>query len=111
MKKNFALRLINDMVLNPYNEDELKETERKIKIIRDNQQYTGISNMPKVSEQLKYISDSMLIYSKDDESTLGNLLSGLITNRDLLDIQIEKVRAEYKKEGEHLKDLINTPQK
>lgn len=104
---NFALRFINSQVGSPNSEQELLETERKIKIIQNNQRNTGMKDFPELRSELKQIGERLIEISENETLCLANVISGILTNQSLIDFIAEKLQVEYKKEGEELIELNN----
>ena len=104
---NFALRTINEMTCNSLSEEQLQASEKRIDIIRKNQSYDGLKNYPDISASLKYLSESLLEVANNQERSIANTLSSLTTTVSHLEILIDKLRQDYKKEGEKIKNIIN----
>lgn len=86
-------------------EGNLLETERKIRIVLDNQIY-GLQDYPDIKKRIKDVGESITAVA-DSNSSLANILAGLQTNKSILEIAIEKLRVEYRAEGERLKKLYD----
>ena len=104
---NFPLRVINKLTCNQLSETELQATEKRIDIIRKNQSYNGVKEYPKIAESLKHLSSSLLTWSDDENSSLANIISALLTTQSHLGIHIKKLKEAYKEEGEKIKSIIN----
>jgi len=104
--KNFALRFINGAVGEPHSEKELAEMEKRIDIVRKNQKYIGLINYPETRKSLKESGEFLIWLSQNKKSSLANILSGLQTTHSILQIHIDKLRLEYKKEGSKIKRII-----
>jgi hypothetical protein len=106
-EQSFPLRFINDMVCNTLDENQLQNTESRLKIIRDNQKYTGLKDYPEIKKSLKDTAEFLLWLSENEESCLANVISGMTTNVSILELNIAKLRKEYHEESLKIKETID----
>ena len=88
------------------NEEQYNETVRRIKIIRNNQKYSGLQDFPEIQDSLKKVAESLICASENKTMPLGNMLSLITTNQSIIDIQVKKLMEQYRIEGEKLKAII-----
>jgi hypothetical protein len=105
---NYPLRLLNHLLGKPHTEAEIQEAERNIQIVIDNQKYNGLSDYPDIQEALKYCGEKLIETSKNETSTIPNLLAGIGCLKSIIDIQVEKLKKEYDREGKKIESLIKS---